>query len=61
LDAYDLAKSDIKSKYNTRACDFYRRRLSAIASNQPFSEEPPSKEEGVLPYNKGTVVLEKDA
>ena len=38
--------TDIKIKYNTIACDFYRRRLDANAKMEAFDEVAPSYEDG---------------
>lgn len=38
LDKYDLNSEDIKVKYNTKACAFYRKRLTSLATNQDFNE-----------------------
>lgn len=47
FDRYDLMKClDLQKRYNTVASQFYRKKMSAQALNQSFSDPDPLYEEG---------------
>ena len=35
---YDLESEDTRVKYNTKACEYYRLKLKALAKEEPFEE-----------------------
>ena len=46
FDIYDLKKVDITKRYQTKASQFYRRRLATQAQGNDFKEDQPTMEEG---------------
>jgi Putative GTPase activating protein for Arf len=48
---YGLSEGDIRSKYNTQAAAYYKRKLKADALGLAFDELPPSLDYGISPLN----------
>lgn len=46
FEKYDLENEDSKVKFNTKASQFYRKRLAALASNLQFTDDEPGYDEG---------------
>ena len=55
LEIYNLNEEPIKDKYNSKASEYYRRRLGAISNLHEFHEKTPSLEEGKLINDSGRV------
>jgi hypothetical protein len=46
LEKYNLEEEKPKVKYMTKAANFYRRKLAAMANNTLFNEDDPDYDEG---------------
>lgn len=46
LSSYDLMAEPTDVRYETKACEYYRKKLKAFCNDQEFNEEKPDYEEG---------------
>lgn len=49
LSSYDLMSEPMDVRYQTKAAEYYRKKLRAFANDEEFNEEKPDYEEGRMP------------
>ena len=49
LSSYDLMSEPMDVRYQTKAAEYYRKKLKAFANDEEFNEEKPDYEEGRMP------------